>query len=409
MRITARPPLLRTLEVMRVAIVTESFEPTINGVSGSIRHVLAELAALGHDVLIVAPGRGPDESGGYPVVRIPAVPAPAVYRSFPIGLPFVRRIEGVLRDFRPDVVHLASPAVMGGAGALAARRVDAACLAVFQTDLASFARHYHLGWTGPAVWAWLRRLHDLADRTLVPSTATYDALARRGFVRLALWPRGVDLLQFSPDQRCRVLRGVLGSPTAVLVGYVGRVAVEKRVDLLPAVAAVPGARLVVIGTGPAHPWLRRHTPDAAHLGWRSGDPLGRAVASLDVMVNPGADETFCQTVQEALAAGVPVVAAAGGGPLDLVHDRVNGLLVEPGSGPALTSAVDALVREPSLRSRLAAAARPSVAQRSWSAVTASLVEHYGHVLGRPVHGRSVTGSAVGGRDRWSDRTRATLG
>jgi len=352
---------VRTLDVMRVAIVTESFEPTINGVSGSIRHVLAELAALGHEALVIAPGRGPAESAGFPVVRLPAMPAPAVYRSFPIGLPLVRRIEAVLRDFRPDVVHLASPVLMGGAGALAARRVGVPSVAVFQTDLASFARHYHLGWTGPALWSWLRHLHELADSTLVPSSATYDALACRGFPRLTIWPRGVDLEQFAPERRSRVLRSVLGGSEALLVGYVGRVAVEKRVDLLPAVAGLDGVRLVVVGTGPAHPWLRRHTLGSAHLGWRSGADLGRAVASLDVLVRPGADETFCQTVQEALAAGVPVVAAAAGGPLDLVRNGVNGVLVAPGSATALGRAVESLVR-----ARSCGRGWPAAPARRWS-------------------------------------------
>lgn len=141
---------------------------------------------------------------------------------------------------------------------------------------------------------------------------------------------------------------------------------------------------MVVGTGPAHPWLRRHTPGAAHLGWRNGPALGRAVASLDVVVSPGADETFCQTVQEALAAGVPVVAAAAGGPLDLVRDDANGVLVAPGSASALASAVASLVGDPDLRTRLADGARPSVAHRSWSAVTSSLVDHYDQVLGRRV-------------------------
>lgn len=381
---------------MRIAIVTESYEPSINGVAGSVRHVLPELAALGHEVVVIAPGRGPTSSAGVPVVRVPALLAPAVYRTFPIGLPLTGRVESILREFGPDVVQLAAPTVLGAAGAYAARRMGVPSVAVFQTDLAGFARHYGLGWTGPALWAWLRRVHALADRTLVPSSATRAALAARGFDRLALWPRGVDLEQFAPRRRDDGLRRSLGAPDRVLVGYVGRVATEKRVDFLPSIAALPGARLVVVGTGPAHAWLRRRTPSAAHLGWRTGDGLGTAVASLDVMVHPGADETFCQSVQEGLAAGLPVVAAAAGGPLDLVHHGRNGLLVAPGSAREVARAVGELVRNSRLRRELGGRARASVLDHSWRAVTSALVDHLADVAGlsQPVLSTAPKGIAA---------------
>lgn len=376
---------VETLGYVRIAVITESYEPTVNGVTGSVRHILPELAALGHDVVVLAPGRGPTVSAGFPVVRLPALSAPAVYRSFPVGLPVTRRVEAILREFEPDVVHLAAPTVLGAAGALAARRLGVPSVAAFQTDLAGFARHYGLGWAGPALWAWLRRVHSLADRTLVPSSATGRALEARGFERLATWPRGVDLDQFAPSRRDEGLRRALGAPERVLVGYVGRVAAEKRIDLLPSVTALPGVRLVVIGTGPAHPWLRRRTPSAAHLGWRKGTELGVAVASLDVVVSPGTDETFCQTVQEALAAGVPVVAAAAGGPLDLVRHGHNGLLVAPGSARQLALAVGRLTQHPELRWALGNRARASVADRSWHAVALTLLEHLADVAGMPAH------------------------
>lgn len=374
---------LETVGYVRIAVITESYEPTVNGVTGSVRHLLPELAALGHDVVVLAPGRGPTVSAGFPVVRLPALSAPAVYRSVPIGLPMTRRIEAVLREFEPDVVHLAAPTVFGAAGAVSARRIGVPAVAIFQTDLAGFARHYGLGWTGPAVWAWLRHVHTLADRTLVPSSATRAMLGARGFERLAMWPRGVDLDQFTPSRRDEGLRRALGAPDRVLVGYVGRVAAEKRIDLLPSVAALPGVRLVVVGTGPAHPWLRRRTPSAAHLGWRDGTALGTAVSSLDVLVAPGADETFCQSVQEALAAGVPVVAAAAGGPLDLVRHGHNGLLVTPGSARQLALAVGELTRRRELRRTLASRARPSVADRSWRTVTLMLLDHLADAAGLP--------------------------
>ncbi|HEY0639882.1 MAG TPA: glycosyltransferase, partial [Pseudonocardiaceae bacterium] len=154
---------------MRVAIVTESFLPVVNGVSNSVAQVLDHLRRGGHEALVVAPGDGPAEHAGAPVVRVPAVDLPVV-DSLPIGLPS-GRVLGALRDFGPDVVHLASPFVLGARGLGAARRLDVPVVAVHQTDVAGFAAAYGLRLTTRAAWRWTRRLHAAADRTLAPSSA----------------------------------------------------------------------------------------------------------------------------------------------------------------------------------------------------------------------------------------------
>jgi len=157
--------------------------------------------------------------------------------------------------------------------------------------------------------------------------------------------------------------------------------VEKRVELLAGVSRLPGVRLVVIGDGPAAPALRQTLPDAVFLGVRQGSQLARLYASLDVFVHSGPYETFGQTVQEASASGVPVVAPAAGGPVDLVVDGETGLLVAPHSDAALADAVDRLAASPHLRQRMGAAARLLVRDRSWAAVGDELIEHYSAVLG----------------------------
>jgi phosphatidylinositol alpha 1,6-mannosyltransferase len=168
----------------------------------------------------------------------------------------------------------------------------------------------------------------------------------------------------------------------VIAGYVGRLATEKRVDLLAGVAALDGVRLVVVGGGPAESSLRSALPGALFLGPMYGDTLATTYASLDVFVHSGPYETFGQTLQEAAASGVPVVAPAAGGPLDLVDHGVTGFLVPPCSGQALTSAVQRLAADRPLRERLGAAGRGKVLSRSWPALTDELLRHYSAVLGR---------------------------
>jgi phosphatidylinositol alpha 1,6-mannosyltransferase len=324
----------------------------------------------------------------FPVVRLPSIPLPG-YRAFRIGLPG-RRLGEAMADHRPDVVHLASPFVLGAQGAAWARRLGLPVVAVFQTDVPAYARAYGVGAGSAAAWRWLRSIHERADRTLAPSNATAAQLAGQGVGRVWLWGRGVDTQRFHPAKRSDGLRRAIARDGELIVGYVGRLAVEKRVDLLAQACLLPGVRVVVVGTGPARSRLERLLPRAVFLGQRHGEQLARIYASLDVFVHTGPHETFGQTVQEALASGVPVVAPAAGGPLDLVQPGRTGVFVPPGDAAAVAKAVAALAAEPARRRAYAAAARESVAGRTWAAVGDELIGHYQAVLGiGPTEPRAV--------------------
>ncbi|MFP5069408.1 glycosyltransferase family 4 protein [Pseudonocardia nantongensis] len=396
---------------MRVAIVSECFLPVVNGVTNSALRVCEHLRAAGHDVLVVAPGSGePEVYDGIPVVRIPAVELPVV-NSMPVGVPS-RRIVRALRAFRPDVVHLAAPFVVGARGLAAARRLGIPTVAIYQTDVAGFAASYGLGLTARAAWRWTCRLHSMADRTLAPSSWATGALRERGVPRVHQWARGVDTRRFTPSRRSPGRRAELAPHGERLVGFVGRLAPEKQVERLAVLGNVPGTRLVVVGDGPSSGYLRERLPSAVFLGHRGGDELAEIYASLDVFVHTGQAETFCQAVQEALASGVPVVAPDAGGPRDLVLPGRTGYLVaprpdggtsaartagavpgEPPGDPAtdaadaeLIAAVQALC-EPARNRAFGLAARQSVLRRTWTAVGDELVAHYNRVLDEAVPDR----------------------
>lgn len=371
---------------MRVAIVTESFPPDVNGVAHSVVRVVEHLVRRGHDPLVIAPepastAPGPVAAVPCPVVRVPSLPLPG-YRGIRLGLPG-RRMADALVAHAPEVVHLASPVLLGARGVVVAEQLRVPAVAVYQTELAAYARVYRAGPASGAMWSWLRAVHNGAARTLAPSTASAAALAAHGVRRVHIWGRGVDTARFAPGKRSAAVRRALAPGGEVLVGYVGRLAVEKRVDLLAGVCRLPGVRLIVIGEGPERQRLARALPGAVFLGARHGEQLARLYASLDVFAHPGPYETFGQTLQEAMASGLPVVAPAAGGPLDLVRPQVTGVLVPPLDGAALTDAVAALAADGAQRARYGAVARALVAGRTWPAVCDELIEHYAEVLGRP--------------------------
>ncbi|MBO1331499.1 glycosyltransferase family 1 protein [Streptomyces sp. VRA16 Mangrove soil] len=366
---------------MRVVIVTESFPPDINGVAHCALQTARHLAARGHEPLVIAPATaaGPeaDAAAPCPVVRVPSLPLPG-YPQVRVALPS-RRVTQTVAAHGAELVHLASPFVLGVRGMAAAARLRIPAVAVYQTDLAGYARTY-MGAGEAAAWRRIRGVHAAADRTLAPSTAARRDLEAHGVPRVRLWPRGVDAVRFRPEHRDEQLRAGLAPRGELLVGYVGRLAPEKQVELLARTCGLPGVRVVVVGDGPSSGTLRCALPGAVFLGRRTGDELARIFASLDVFVHTGPYETFCQTVQEAMASGLPVIAPAAGGPLDLVAHGTTGLLVPPGDADAVRDAVWSLAADPGLRADYGAAARAAVAGRTWEAVGDRLIEHYADVL-----------------------------
>lgn len=365
---------------MRVAIIAESFLPAVNGVANSVRQIIDELRRSGHQALVVAPGPGPRHYGATPVVRTRAIPLP-FYRDFTIGIAH-RRLAASLGDFGPDVVHLASPTVLGALGSTAARELGIPAVSVFQTDVARFATHYGYGWVGPAAWRFLRRVHNRTAVTLAPTRSVAVELRSRGFRNVMIWGRGVDGDAFHPCHRDDELRARLAPNGERLIGYVGRLAPEKRVDLLRTVEEIGNTRLVIVGDGPARAQLERALPDALFTGFKSGDALSRLYASFDVFVHTGTAETFGQTVQEALASGVPVIAPAVGGPRDLISPGVNGWLWNPAEPTEIRDLVARVLADPGMRVRVSIRARRSVEHRSWRRVCEELLDHYSFAIRR---------------------------
>ncbi|GAB3024356.1 glycosyltransferase family 4 protein [Mycobacterium bourgelatii] len=370
---------------MRVVIVAESFLPNVNGVSNSVIRVLEHLRRTGHEALVIAPDNPPGQPraehlyDGRRVHRTPSRMLPKV-TTLPLGVPTPGLVR-VMRGFDPDVVHLASPALLGFGGLLAARRLGVPTVAVYQTDVPGFAASYGVPMATRAAWGWFRRLHSRADRTLVPSTATMEALAAQGFPRLYRWARGVDLVRYAPSARDEALRRQWSPDGKPIVGFVGRLAPEKHVERLAVLADRGAVRLVIVGDGVDRRKLQSAMPTALFAGALYGDELARAYASMDVFVHPGEHETFCQAVQEALASGLPVIAPDAGGPRDLVTPRRTGLLLPVGEFEArLPAAVDHLIDE---RNRYSPAARKSVLGRGWPVICDELLGHYEAVLSRP--------------------------
>jgi phosphatidylinositol alpha 1,6-mannosyltransferase len=367
---------------VRVAIVTECFTPTWNGVTNSVLRVVDHLQQRGHDALVVAPGFGPGRCGPEDrtcVERVPAVRLPPL----PVGIP-TPTVRRALAAFEPDVVHLAAPVVLGDTAGRAALEMGVPAVAVYQTDLVGFARRYGFRVASPAMWAWLRRVHNRAALTLAPSSLAEWDLRRHGVERVVRWSRGVDLWRWHPRQRDEaVRRRLLGPGKRFLVGYSGRLAPEKQVHQLAHLAGLRGVQVIVVGDGPARERLQRALPQATFLGYRTGAELAQIVASLDVFVHTGPHETFCQSIQEALASGVPCVGPAAGGPLDLIHHGRTGWLYPAEAPDVLRSAVATLLEDGARRGAMAGAARASVAERTWEAIGDELVDHYHRALGRP--------------------------
>lgn len=378
---------------MKVVVVAESFLPHMNGVTNSVLQVLAHLRRRGDQATVIAPSDSfldsnplmeelpeqPELCSGFPVIRVPSLPLPD-YPKVRVAAGFVMRIRHLLETLQPDVVHIASPFVLGWRAIQAAETLGLPTVAIYQTEVPAYAARYRLPWAQALLWQHVERMHHACTLNLVPSSFCKKQLREHGIPRLKTWRRGVDLELFNPERRSDALRAELAPQGEHLVGFVGRLAAEKQVEDLAVIDDLPGTRLVIIGTGPEEAALRRRLPRAHFAGFLSGADLGAHVASLDVFVHPGEAETFCQTIQESFAAAVPVVAVGRGGPLDLVDPGRTGWLYEPGHLGQLRAAVEHLTHDDDARHRAAAEAHADVQGRTWESICNQLIGYYAQAI-----------------------------
>ena len=359
---------------LRVAIVAESFLPQVNGVTNSVLRVLDFLKKNSHEAIILAPDSNgsPLEYAGFEVLPIPAVNLKGL---IPLALP-QQLAKAKLIEFNPDVIHLASPALLGNYIAKFARRSEIPTLSVYQTDLAGFANNYGLQLANSSLSKFVAKVHSNTDRTLAPSTSACDYLTRLGVPEVKLWQRGVDSERYHPENRSSELRTkLLGSrPDRTVIGYIGRLAHEKRLEDLIDLDSQDDVQLVIVGDGPIRNRLERKLPNAVFTGFKSGSDLAQMYASLDIFIHTGQHETFCQSIQEALASGVPVIAPNLGGPIDLVQNGVTGYLINTGNYKEIRRVVKLIQNNNPYALRKLT--RDSVVQRTWSSINRELIQHY---------------------------------
>jgi glycosyltransferase involved in cell wall biosynthesis len=362
---------------LRIAIVSETFVPKMDGIVRFLLEMLGYLQRHGHAAVVFCPGPGPSSVSGATVVRAAGLPFP-LYPELQLTLRSSRMV-GTLRAWRPDIVHLAGPALLGAQGLRVARLLGLPAVGHFQTNLPLYARHYGLPWLSVPAWRYLARLHNRCVRTYAPSGPVAVECRTNGLERVSVLQRGVDVAAFSPRFRSDAVRrgwGVL--PGQVVFLYAGRLAPEKNLlRLAELTQALPDSRLVVVGDGPYRSTLeRRLGGTVTFTGYLHGEELAAAYASADVFAFPSLTETFGLVVLEAMASGLPVLAMRAGGVPDSVADGQTGMLSDPAMPESWVQGARRFAESPELRRAMGKRGRAAAQVRTWEATFDRLIADY---------------------------------
>jgi glycosyltransferase involved in cell wall biosynthesis len=367
---------------MRIALFTETFIPKVDGIVTTLCQTVRQLKELGHEVLIFAPEGGFEEFEHCRIVGMKSSSFP-LYPELRLALPHAS-MRKALTDFRPDVLHVAEPALLGIAGLYYGGGKNGGALHLplvisYHTDLPKYLHYYRLGFLEPHVWKILRIRHNRASVNLCTSTKMLDELRTHGIERVALWPGGVDADLFNPSRRCPEMRARLthGHPESPLLLYVGRLSAEKDIESLSAILqAFPQTRLALVGDGPHRKALENHFAglSVVFTGFLLGEELAQAFASSDIFLMPSRTETLGLVVLEAMSSGLPVVAVRDGGIPDMIEDQVNGYLFD--TADEATAIIASLLDSKPTRCAIGRAAREHSSRTSWRAATIDLIEQY---------------------------------
>ena len=373
-----------TLADLRIALFSGNYNYVRDGANQALNRLVGYLLRQGAQVRVYAPVV--DEPAFAPTGELIGVPSLAMpfgrgeYR-FPAALsPRVRRD---LRQFAPNVVHVSSPDVVGHRAVSWGRARRLPILASVHTRFETYPRYYNMAFLEPLFEALLRRFYRRCDALVAPSESMAQVLReQRMNYDVSIWSRGVDREIFDPARRDPEWRRRLGiADDEVAIGFLGRLVMEKGLDVFSDTIdelrrrEIPH-KVLVIGEGPARAWFEARLPGAVFAGFQAGADLGRAVAGMDVLFNPSVTETFGNVTLEAMACGVPVVAAEATGSESLVDDQVSGRLVRPGAVHHFAEALRCYVEEPDIRARHGAAGELRSREFSWDRINEAVADTY---------------------------------
>jgi len=375
---------------LRVALVTETYPPEVNGVAFTVEQVVRGLQDQCHQVQLIRPRQpnadGRIDSASHEQVLMRGWQIPR-YPHLRMGVPAKKALHALWVQRRPDVVHIATEGPLGWSALRAARKLRLPVTTDFRTNFHAYSRYYGMGWLKKPITAYLRQFHNQADRTMVPTAGLMDELTALRFERLLVVSRGIDAQRFHPQHRSTELRaswGVQAHEPVVL--SVGRLAPEKNLDLLvqayQAMRTVnPALRLVVVGDGPSYDEVRQRCPDALLVGEQRGDALARYYASADIFLFPSLTETYGNVTPEAMASGLAVVAFDYAAAAELIRHGENGLLAARDDAAAFVRRATDLAVNPALLQALRQNARASTQARDWKRIVAQIEQVWHDLLG----------------------------
>ena len=373
---------------MKIAFFTETFLPKVDGIVTRLTKTIEFLTKNGDEVIVFCPEGCPDSYKGATIVGVAAMPLP-LYPELKLGLPGPA-VSDKLEAFKPDLIHVVNPAVLGLGGIWLAKTNNIPLIASYHTHLPKYLEHYGMGMLEPLLWELLKAAHNQALLNLCTSTAMVNELEEKGIQRTALWQRGVDTTNFRPELRSDKMREKLFGKyqkTDSLLIYVGRLSAEKQIERIkPVLDNIPGACLALVGDGPYRGQLEKifENTQTSFIGYLSGEELASAYASGDIFLFPSSTETLGLVLLEAMAAGCPVIGANKGGIPDIIDDGINGCLYNPDEKDkgerSLIEATKKILVDKNKKETMRKEARKEAEKWDWNQATLQLQKYYSETL-----------------------------